>query len=197
MASFSPTRRLRSVDFPEFGRPTRETKPARRGTWHPGMGASPSSRMQQAFPEPFGQSFAGRGEEATFAAVHEVGFDGITVIVADEMEEAVSDEKLELEAERYAETAGLSLGGIDRNHDLADETSSRFGNLQREGQDIRPPPDAAESPIEPSDLRVVDDRDLDVASLATGTSERPPGGTAERINGDGNAALTVVDDRAH
>lgn len=129
--------------------------------------------------------------------MHEVGFDGITIIVADEMQDAVSDEKLELEGEWYAEPARLSLGSIDRNHDLSDEPTGRFGDLQRKGQDVRPPPDAAERAVEPSDLRVRNQGDVDVAPLAARSPQRPFGGPAERTERNGNTVLMVRDRQTH
>src|ERR1700674_5046444 len=98
IASFSPTRRLSSVDLPEFGRPTREAKPAR-------MRSMGSSGMQQALPQSCRECCVRRREDLSLAAVHQAGFDGITVIVADEVEDAVGDEELKLEIERNAESA--------------------------------------------------------------------------------------------
>ena len=122
--------------------------------------------MQQALPESCRESYVRRREDLSLAAVHQAGFDGITVVVADEVEGAVGHEKLKLEIEGDAEPARLAPGGVHGDHDLAHEASVRLGDLQWKGQDIGPPAYAAECPIEPPDLRVVHERDLDDASLA-------------------------------
>src|SRR3989442_11716056 len=80
IASFSPTRRLSSVDLPEFGRPTRETKPARALS----LG---SSGMQQTSPKSCRESCVRRSEDLALAAVHQAGFDGVAVVEADEVED--------------------------------------------------------------------------------------------------------------
>lgn len=129
--------------------------------------------------------------------MHEVGFDGIAIVVADEMQDTVGDEKLELQGERHAEPAGLSPRGIDRNHDLADQSARRFGDLQREGQDVRPPPHAAKGVVESSNLGIRDQRDVDGAPRASGSPERPARGLAKRTNGSGNTPLAVLDRQPH
>jgi hypothetical protein len=153
--------------------------------------------MEETLPELGGQLFVRRGQDVTFAAMHEIGFDGVAVVVADEMENAVRDEQLELEGEGHAKTAGLSLCRLHRDHDLADESSGRLGDFQREGEDVRPPPDATERAIEATNLHVVDERDLDAGAGSAQRPERTLGRMAQRPERDENVTLAVLDGRAH
>src|SRR5688572_33038053 len=102
IASFSPTSRLSSVDLPEFGRPIKATKPARLAPpclppgsvapAEPALGVD-SSGMEQAFPETVGDSPGSGFEDGALATVHEVGFDGVAVVVADDVQDPVRDEQ--------------------------------------------------------------------------------------------------------
>jgi hypothetical protein len=118
-------------------------------------------------------------ENLAFAAMHQVGFHRIAVVVADQMEGAVRGEEVELECERYAEPARLSgrrLGGDD---ELADERS-RVRRFKREREHIGAPPDATVGRVEPTDLRIIHHGDLDDAS-------RSPDGRQRAIDGAGQA----------
>jgi len=45
-----------------------------------------------------------RSEDLALAAVHQAGFDGVTVVVADEVEDSMGDQELKLQGERNAES---------------------------------------------------------------------------------------------
>lgn len=128
--------------------------------------------------------------------MHEVGFDGIAIVVAHEVEDTVRDEELELEGEGDAETARLALGGVGRDHDLSRQPARRFGDFEREGQDIRPTANASERAVETTDLRIIHECDFDAAPLTTHRPERALGGTEQRPEGDGDAALAIFEGRA-
>jgi hypothetical protein len=149
--------------------------------------------MEEALPESCRQLAVCYGQQVVLAAVHEVGLDGIAVVVADQVKDAVRDEELELEGERDPETARLALRSVRRNHDLTDESAGRLGDFQRKGQDVRPPRDAAESAVEATDLHVGDERDLDAATFTAEPSERSLGSPGQRPKRDENPALVVLD----
>jgi hypothetical protein len=153
--------------------------------------------MEETLPELRGQLRMRRREDVALAAVHEVRFGGITVVVAHEVEDAVGDQELELQIQRDAQSACLAPGRFDRDHDLADEPPWGFRNFQGEGQDVRPPPDPPEGPIEAPDLHVVDERDIDAVSLTPNGAERALGGADQSPEADGNAVLAILDDWAH
>jgi hypothetical protein len=128
--------------------------------------------------------------------MHEVGFDGIAVVIAHEVEDAVGDEELQFPGEGDTEAARLTVGGVGRDHDLPHQPARRFGNFEREGQNVGPPADAAEGTIETTDLSVVNDGDLDAAPLTAHCAQRALGGMDQRPDGDGDAALAIFEDRA-
>jgi len=136
------------------------------------------------------------GENGAFSAMHEVGFDGISVVIAHEVENAVRDEELELQREGDAETTRLAVGGVGRDHDLSHQSARRCGDFEREGQDVCPAPDASEGAVETADLRVVHDGDVDAAPLTAHRAERALGGTDQRPGRDGDTALAIFEGRA-
>lgn len=116
--------------------------------------------------------------------MHEVGFDGVAVVIADEVKNAVGHEQLQLQVERDAEAARLALRGVERDHDLTDERGRRCADFQGEGEDVRPPSNPTEGAIELADFRVADQGDFDGPRLATDSPERPLGGPHQRAAGD-------------
>ena len=137
-----------------------------------------------------------RGEDVAFAAMHEIGFDGIAVVVAHEVKDAVRDEKAELQGEGDTETARLALCGIRRDHDLSHQSARRFGDFERKGQDVRPTVDATERAVETTDLCVIHECDVDAACLTAHRPERTLGGADQRPGRYGDAALALFDGRA-
>lgn len=152
--------------------------------------------MEETLPKWRRQFRVCRGQDVSFSAVHEVGFDGIAVVIAHKVEDAVRDEELELQRERDAEAARLAVGGVGRDHDLSHQSARRFGDFEREGQDVCPTADASEGAVETADLRVVHDGDFDAAPLTAHRVERTLGGTDQRPDGDGDAALAIFEGRA-
>jgi hypothetical protein len=155
--------------------------------------------MQEPLPELGGQLFVGRGEDVAFAAMHEVGFDGIAVVVAHEMEDTVRDQELELQGEGEAETTRLASGGIGRDHDLSHQSARRFGDFEREGKDVRPAADAAEDAVETTDLRIIHECDFDASPLTPQGPKRALGGADQppERNGDAASAIFAGRTRAH
>ena len=131
-----------------------------------------------------------------YALADEVGFDGIAVIIAHQVEDAVRDEELELQREGDTETARLAVGGVGRDHDLPHQSARRSGDFEREGQDVCPTADASEGAVETADLRVVHDGDVDAAPLTAHRAERALGGTDQRPDGDGDPTLAIFEGRA-
>jgi hypothetical protein len=136
------------------------------------------------------------GKNFSLAVVHEVGFDGIAVVIAHEVENAVRDEELELQREGDTETARLAVGGVGRDHDLPHQSARRSGDFKREGQDVCPTADASEGAVETADLRIVHDGDVDTAPLTAHRAERALGSTDQRPDGGGDAALAILERRA-
>lgn len=136
------------------------------------------------------------GENVSFSAVHEEGFDGIAVIIARQVENAVRDEELELQGEGNPETARLAVGGVGRNHDLPHQSARSSVDFEREGQDVCPTADASEGAVETADLRIVHEGDVDTAPLTAHRAERARGGTDQRPHGDGDTAPPVIESRA-
>src|SRR2546426_6734084 len=211
IASFWPTRRFRRVDLPVFGRPMSETNPARvivtgaaspaaLGAW-PEQGAirlrpARRSSFQKAGPEPRGHPAAVRHEDLPLAPVHELRLDGVPVVIPREVEHAVRDEQVELERKRHAEPARLAPGRARGCHDLAHERT-RPGDFQREREDVGAPPNATPGGVQPADLVIADDEDLDGAPgpphRREGRARRP----RQTRRPDGDTPLTIRDRHRH
>ena len=129
--------------------------------------------------------------------MHQLRLHWITVIVAGEVEDAVRDEQAEFQPGGNAEASGLPPGRICRDHDLPHESARRLRHFDGEGQHVRPPTDAPEGAVETADLSVVDDRDLDDSPHPPQRSQRAVGGPGEPPARHGNAALAVLESRAH
>jgi hypothetical protein len=151
--------------------------------------------MEETLPESCRQLLVCGGEDVAFATMHEMGFDGIAVVVAHQVEDTVRDQELELQGDGNAETTRLALGGVGRDHDLSHQPARRFVDFEREGKDVRPTGDAAERAVETTDLRIIHERDFDAAPLTPHRPERTLGGADQRRARDGDAALAILEDR--
>jgi hypothetical protein len=124
------------------------------------------------------ESVRGVGEDVALAAVHEVSFHGIAVVVAGEVEGAVRGQQIEFESQWHAEAARLSSGGVGGDDQLTDERPG-IRRLERKREYIGAPADAAVSRVEASDLVIIDHCDLDETRRAPDRGQRPVDGTRQ------------------
>jgi hypothetical protein len=153
--------------------------------------------MEETLPEFCRQPLVHRGEDVAFAAVHQIGFNRVSVVVANEVKDTMGDEKLEFQSERDAETTRLAPGGVHRHHDLAYQSTRRLGDFQWKGEDVRPSSDSAVEMVEATDFHIVHERDLDTSSLTAQRPERTLGDPDQRPRRGGVASLAMLDGRAH
>jgi hypothetical protein len=149
-------------------------------------------RVQEAAPEARRRLAAAGREDLALALVHQARLDRIAVVVADQMEHAVSDEQVELGREGHVDLARLTPGRLGRDHDLPDEWA-RPGCLEWEGQDIRAPVDAAVQPVETLDRRIVHDEHVDVSRRAAHGGQSATGGPGEPRRRHRHAVLAIGD----
>src|SRR5712691_11445345 len=150
--------------------------------------------FQQAHPEPRGHPAAVRHEDLPLAPVHELRLDGVPVVITNEVEHAVRDEQVELERKRHAEPARLAPGRVRGDHDLAHERTRPAGDFQREREDVGALPNATPGGVQPADLVIADDEDLDGAP---GPSHRREGRARQTRRPDGDTPLTIRDRHRH
>jgi hypothetical protein len=205
IASFSPTSRFRSVDLPAFGRPTRETKPERKAVVAARAEARAGldfvtvprrSLTEQSTPEPPRHRPRG-AQDLTLTPVHQLRLDVIAVIVAHEMEDTVRDEEIHLDGDRHAEALGVAPRRLGRHHDLPEKLAPRLLDLEGKGQNVGTPMHAEVLPVQPGDLGVVHEEDLDLARWPSHRVERRLGGTGESGTGNRDTALSIDHDSAH
>jgi hypothetical protein len=135
-------------------------------------------------------------ENLALAPMHEVRLDRIAVVVADEMQRAVGGEEIELERQGHTQATRLPRRRVGAEDQLADERPGA-GRLERKGQHVGPPADAAMDGVELADLGVAHDGRLDEAARPADRRQRPVDGAAQPRGRDRHAALALLDDSRH
>jgi hypothetical protein len=136
-------------------------------------------------------------QDVALAAVHQVGLDGVAVVIAHEVKGTVSDQQVELQRQRHPEAARLTAGGLGGDDDLAHQLAGRIGGFQREGQHVGAPADSPVPRVQSPDLGVVHDGDLDLTIRTTDRGQGAGDGPGQTGNRDRDSMLAVVDGRRH
>ena len=176
MATFSPTSRFNSVDLPTLGRPISATKPDLKGRcvmsgragWRRlgpsaepivasgaqrcAHGADARWRVEESVEESrrWGTTTDTR-ENVARTLVHTTSRSRIVIVVSNEMQQSVHEEKIQFQREADVLARRLPRGGVGRNDDLAEQTRWP-GSLQIEGQYIGRAPHAEIPLVESADL---------------------------------------------
>ena len=87
--------------------------------------------------------------------------DRIAIVVADQVQHAMSHQQIELGRQRQCEPARLTPRGLGGDHDLADEPT-RSRRLERKRQNVGSTVDATVHAVEMLDRRIIHDEDVDV-----------------------------------
>ena len=136
-------------------------------------------------------------DESALAAVHQVCFHRVAVVVAGQVKHAMRRQKLELQRERDVDTPRLPNRRVRRDHDLAQQPAGRPGQLEGKRQNVGPAPDAAMGGVEHANLTIIHDRHVD---LGRGTAERLQRvltGAPKPCHGNRHAILPVGDPDRH
>src|SRR5687768_6280305 len=104
--------------------------------------------------------------------------------------------QIELERERHPKPARLSRRRLGGDDDLTHERAG-VRRLEGEREDIGAPPDATVRRVEVSDLRVVDDGDLDHTGRSPDGRQCAIDGASEARARNRNPPLALVHDRRH
>ena len=129
--------------------------------------------------------------------MHQVGLDGIAIIVTGEMKDPMRRQQLELERQRDAYALRLPDRSVGRNHHLTQQATGRVRQLQRERKHIGAPADPAMGSVQRTNRPVIDDGHVDVAVRAAQRVERALRGTREAPDGEYHAALPIDDRGRH
>src|SRR5439155_4578538 len=97
------------------------------------------------------------------------------VVVAEEVEEPVDQEPVRLASERLAALRRLAPGGIDRDHDVAEEPVRRPTRALalREGEHVGRAVAAAPAPVERAHLAVGDQDDGELGAAQPKAAQQP------------------------
>ena len=125
-------------------------------------------------------------QDLAFAFVHEAGLERLSIIVPDQMEHAMGDEQVQLERDRDAQARCLAPGGLGGDDHLAQQR-----RIERECEHVGSSVHAAKLRVEPPDLRVVDEREMQLLAGASERRERPRRRAPETTLREPDAALPV------
>src|SRR6266700_7141779 len=121
--------------------------------------------VQETGPEARGCPPARVGQDLAGALVHAAGRARLAIVIAGQVEQTVDHEEVELEGDSHADQPGLSLRGIRRDHDFAEEPRGP-GGVEVERQHVRAPARAHPPSVETTDGRIVHHGDVDVPACA-------------------------------
>src|SRR5262249_41420923 len=111
----------------------------------------------------------GGGLQLPGSGLHLTLFGERSVIVPEQVEQAVGEQHGELGEERSSMLLRLPARGLDRDYDVAEQAdrARRNGSLEREGEHVRRIVFVPVRAVEHADRRVIDERDgeLDVAKV--------------------------------
>lgn len=123
------------------------------------------------------------------------------MIVTQQVEEPVQNQPASLLRGRVTFPPRVAPGGLCRDHDVAQETLefassfplSRATFLPRERKHVRRPRPSAIGGVQPRDLPVIHETNIEIPPAQPQHLSQPPGKSAQPGNVQGNLFLTVQD----
>jgi hypothetical protein len=129
--------------------------------------------------------------------MHQLRLHGVAIVPAHEVQRTVSGEQIEFDGEGQAEPACLPRSRLCGDDDLTDQRAGRAGRLEGQREHVRAAANPAPVGVERAHLDVVDHPHLDDPRGSAHRRQRALDGAAKTGDGNGDAALALLDRRGH